>query len=70
LNVPGYEFDWQALNRLKEPKRLPAGTRLRIIGGFDNSKWNPWNPSPSSVVQFGEQTGDEMLIGYLKISPE
>ncbi|MFZ9856532.1 MAG: hypothetical protein ACO3I0_15555 [Limisphaerales bacterium] len=70
LNVPGYEFDWQAMYRLKEPKRLPAGTRLRITGGFDNSKWNPWNPSPSSIVQFGEQTGDEMLIGYLNIAPE
>ncbi len=70
LNVPGYEFDWQAMYRLKEPKRLPVGTRLRITGGFDNSKWNPWNPSPTSIVQFGEQTDDEMLIGYLNIAPE
>lgn len=70
LNVPGYEFDWQALYRLKAPKRLPAGTRLRITGGFDNSKWNPWNPSPSSIVQFGEQTDDEMMIGYLNMAPE
>lgn len=70
LNVPGYEFDWQAMYRLREPKHLPAGTRLRITGGFDNSKWNPWNPSPTSSVQFGEQTSDEMLIGYLNLSPE
>lgn len=70
LNVPGYEFAWQALYRLTEPKRLPAGTRVRITGGFDNSEWNPWNPSPTSSVQFGEQTSDEMLIGYLNLAPE
>ncbi len=70
LNVPGYEFAWQALYRLTEPKRLPAGTRVRITGGFDNSEWNPWNPSPTSSVQFGEQTDDEMLIGYLNLAPE
>ncbi len=70
LNVPGYEFAWQALYRLAAPKRLPAGTRVRVTGGFDNSEWNPWNPSPRSTVVFGEQTDDEMLIGYLNIAPE
>ena len=70
LNVPGYEFAWQALYRLKEPKAIPAGTRLRITGGFDNSEWNPWNPAPDSTVTFGEQTSDEMLIGYLNLAPQ
>ncbi len=70
LNVPGYDFAWQALYRLNAPKRLPAGTRIRVTGGFDNSEWNPWNPSPLSTVVFGEQTDDEMLIGYLNIAAE
>lgn len=70
LNVPGYEFAWQTLYRLVEPKQLPAGTVLRITGGFDNSQWNPWNPDPASSIVFGEQTSDEMLIGYLNIAPE
>lgn len=70
LNVPGYDFAWQALYRLTEPKRLPAGTRVRITGGFDNSEWNPWNPSPASTVLFGEQTDEEMLIGYLNVAAE
>ncbi|MFM8359772.1 MAG: hypothetical protein ACKOET_14605 [Verrucomicrobiota bacterium] len=65
LNVPKYDFAWQALYRLQEPRRLPAGTRLRITGGFDNSVTNPWNPNPQSLVGFGEQTDDEMFIGYL-----
>lgn len=70
LSVPGYDFAWQTLFRLKEPKSLPAGTRVRIIGGFDNSPWNPWNPNPQVSVAFGEQTDDEMLIGYLNLAPE
>lgn len=65
LNVPKYDFAWQALYRLQEPRRVPAGTRIRITGGFDNSVTNPWNPNPASLVTFGEQTDDEMFIGYL-----
>ena len=70
LNVPGYEFAWQTLFRLQEPKRLPAGSRVRITGGFDNSESNPWNPNPAATVTFGEQTSDEMLIGYLNLAAD
>ncbi len=70
LKVPGYQFNWQRVYRLNEPRRLPAGTRIRIVGGFDNSRWNPWNPDPTSRVLFGEQTSDEMLIGYLNLAAE
>lgn len=68
LNVPGYDFAWQALYRLAQPKTLPAGTRIRVTGGFDNSPWNPANPDPAQTVTFGEQTTDEMLIGYLNLT--
>ena len=67
LNVPAYQFAWQTLFRLAEPKQLPAGTRIRVTGGFDNSVWNPWNPDPTQTVSFGDQTYDEMLIGYLNL---
>ena len=68
LNVPKYDFNWQALYRLAEPVRLPAGSRIRISGGFDNSRWNPFNPDAKSRVRFGEQTDDEMFIGYVNYS--
>jgi hypothetical protein len=55
---------------LNDPRRLPAGTRIRVVGGFDNSRWNPWNPDPTRRVLFGEQTSDEMLIGYLNLAAE
>jgi hypothetical protein len=68
LNVPKYDFNWQALYRLAQPVRLPAGSRIQISGGFDNSRWNTFNPDAKSRVRFGEQTDDEMFIGYLNYS--
>jgi len=70
LNVPNYDFAWQSMYRLAEPRRLPAGSAVRLTGGFDNSPWNPWNPGPGSEVRFGEQTDEEMFIGYLNYSEE
>jgi hypothetical protein len=68
LNVPAYDFAWQAMYRFTEPRTYPAGTRIRVTGAFDNSVWNPFNPNPAATVGFGEQTDDEMFIGYLNYS--
>lgn len=68
LSVPNYDFKWQHLYRLKEPKRLPAGTRLICRGGHDNSTQNPDNPDATHTVGFGQQTFDEMFIGYINFS--
>ncbi len=65
LNVPQYDFNWQSMYRLAQPKRLPAGTSIRVRGAFDNSAQNPANPDPKATVVFGEQTSDEMFIGYV-----
>jgi hypothetical protein len=65
LSVPHYIFDWQLLYRLAEPKVLPAGTIIRARGAFDNSPQNPLNPNPAATVGFGEQSDDEMFIGYI-----
>ncbi|WP_165074688.1 redoxin domain-containing protein [Paludisphaera rhizosphaerae] len=65
LDVPRYEFDWQNLYVLAEPKPMPEGTILRTEAHFDNSDENPNNPDPKRAVTFGEQTWDEMHIGYL-----
>lgn len=68
LNVPFYRFDWQTLYRLAEPKRLPEGTRIITTGTWDNSPKNPYNPDPSAPVSFGEQSWEEMFIGYFNWS--
>jgi peroxiredoxin len=64
LDVPRYDFNWQTAYRLVEPIDLPAGTRMHCEAHFDNSDANPNNPDPTKTVRWGEQTWDEMMIGY------
>ena len=68
LSVPYYNFDWQLMYRLAEPRELPAGTVIRATGAWDNSARNPFNPDPDATVHFGDQTEDEMFVGYLMYS--
>ena len=68
LDVPRYEFDWQNIYDLAEPKAMPEGTIIHCFGRFDNSADNPNNPDSTRVVTFGEQTNDEMLIGYFNFA--
>ncbi len=64
LDIPRYDFNWQLHYKLREPKLVPKGTVLRSTGWFDNSADNPANPDPTASVRFGEQTFEEMMIGY------
>ena len=64
LNVPNYNFNWQRQYYLKEPKKILAGSKLQVDAIFDNSEQNLSNPKPQDTVRFGEQTKDEMMIGY------
>ncbi len=68
LSVPRYDFNWQSGYRLAEPKRVPAGTWIMCIGGFDNSGRNPHNPDPTKRVNWGLQTWDEMFMGFLTVA--
>ena len=64
LDIPRYDFNWQLHYKLREPKLVPKGTVLRSTGWYDNSADNPANPDPTTPVRFGEQTFEEMMIGY------
>ena len=68
LSVPQYDFRWQRTYAFKEPKTLPAGTWLLVTGGFDNSAKNPNNPDPNQRVTWGEQSWNEMFIGFMEVS--
>lgn len=70
LQVTNYDFNWQLNYRLAEPLRLPAGTRLACAGYFDNSASNPRNPDPTVEVRFGEQSWEEMMIGFFDVAVE
>jgi len=64
LSVPKYDFNWQITYELAEPKVLPKGTRLEVIAHFDNSANNKFNPDPAQAVRWGDQTWEEMMIGF------
>ena len=66
LSVPHYDFNWQTGYELPTPKRLPAGTWIQCTGGFDNSAQNPYNPAPGKRITWGEQSFDEMFIGFME----
>ncbi len=64
LSVPKYDFNWQITYELSEPKVLPKGTRIEVIAHFDNSANNKFNPDPAQSVRWGDQTWEEMMIGF------
>jgi thiol-disulfide isomerase/thioredoxin/mono/diheme cytochrome c family protein len=67
LDVPAFDFGWQSYYTLAEPRILPQGSLLVCDATFDNSSGNPANPDPTSVVRWGEQTWEEMMIGYIDV---
>ncbi len=64
LNVPKYDFNWQHTYIPKEPIALPKGTRLDCVAYYDNSANNKFNPDPTKPVRWGDQTWEEMMIGW------
>jgi hypothetical protein len=76
LRVPQYNWHWQLWYNLAEPIDLPPGARIECTAHFDNSANNPENPDPTKTVIWGQQSWDEMMVGFFnlvydpKISPK
>jgi hypothetical protein len=68
LKVNHYDFYWQTTYRLATPLALKKGTRLEWTAWFDNSANNPRNPDPSAEVRYGQQSWDEMMIGFFDVA--
>jgi mono/diheme cytochrome c family protein len=64
LSVPKYDFNWQITYQLARPRLLPKGTEMEVIAHFDNSPANKSNPDPTKDVRWGDQTWEEMMIGF------
>jgi len=69
LDVPRYDFNWQLKYVLKTPKLLPRGTLIECTAMFDNSKYNLSNPDPTQEVRWGDQSFNEMMIGFMDTVP-
>ena len=41
-----------------------------MTGSFDNSVRNPNNPDPAKQVVFGQQSWDEMFIGFFEAADD
>lgn len=63
-----YNFYWQLSYRLAQPRFLKAGTELEAVAWYDNSRNNSHNPDPDSAVTWGDQTYDEMMVGFFDIA--
>jgi peroxiredoxin len=68
LSVPNYNFNWQSVYRLEKPLQLAKGTKLYCTAHFDNSSKNPNNPDPTKEVHWGDQTWEEMMIGWADVA--
>lgn len=68
LRVPRYDFNWQLFYNLAEPKVFPKGTKIECTAHFDNSANNKYNPDPSKEVRWGDQSWEEMMIGWFDIA--
>jgi len=65
LSVPRFNFGWQSVYRLAKPLPIPKGTTIHCVAHFDNSAKNPNNPDPTQSVYWGDQTWEEMMIGWI-----
>ena len=63
-----YHFHWQMSYKLAVPRYLKAGTELQAVAWYDNSKANAHNPDASAEVRWGEQTYDEMMVGFFDVA--
>jgi mono/diheme cytochrome c family protein len=72
LEVPWYDWNWQTNYDYKEPKVIPAGTRIEYSMRFDNTQEREdviraqgTEIDSGRAVRFGGPTFDEMMLGFL-----
>ena len=68
LDVPRYDFGWQTSYELTSMIHLPKGTTFHCTALYDNSSNNPNNPDPKSTVRWGDQTWEEMMVGFYDVA--
>lgn len=68
LSVPHYDFNWQHVYAFADPLPLSSVDKIWFEATFDNSSSNPFNPDPAAAVFWGDQTDEEMAIGFFEVS--
>lgn len=65
MAVDNYDFNWQTNYVLEAPIPIKEGTRIECVAHFDNSAGNLANPDPTRDITFGDESYDEMMIGFM-----
>ena len=65
INIAKYNYNWQLAYQYEEPKFVPGGTVITVVGAHDNSPQNPANPNPDRAVDWGNESWDEMFFGVV-----
>ena len=68
LSVPKYDFNWQMRYLPEEPLKLGPGSTIECFAKFDNSPNNKFNPDAAKEVRWGDQSWEEMMVGFMEIS--
>lgn len=68
LKVPRFDWHWQNWYNLEHPLALPKGARIDCTAHFDNSPNNPEAADPTKEVTWGDQSWDEMMIGFFNLA--
>ena len=68
LRVPHYDFGWQLWYQPVSDIVLPKGTQIAATAHFDNSVNNPHNPDSTKAVKWGDQSWEEMMIGFFDVT--
>lgn len=68
LSVPRYDFNWQLSYYPVKDLVVTKGTKIECTAHFDNSPNNPHNPDPAKEVKWGDQSWEEMMIGFMDVA--
>jgi hypothetical protein len=66
--VPHYSFSWQLSYYPVKPIVLTKGTKIECTAHYDNSPNNPSNPDATKEVTWGDQSWDEMMLGFFDVA--
>ena len=72
VHIPSWDFRWQEIYKLNHLMQVPKGSVVHIIGTYDNTASNPFNPNnpPETVWSSGDMYSiDEMMTLILIFLP-
>ena len=69
VHIPDWDFRWQELYRMKKLVKIPAGSVINMVGTYDNTADNPFNPNnpPKIVFSTGNMTSADEMFTLLMI---